>query len=84
MPRSPSYDRSLSDRSRRNPLIHESSKYSSHSTAAESPTYRMSSQPKYSSADLDDEDDGRWNDYTPEASSHRKDKRDHQFHHSRW
>ncbi|XP_074381836.1 uncharacterized protein LOC141723822 isoform X2 [Apium graveolens] len=82
-PRSPSFDRSQSDRSRRSPLIHESSKYSSQSTSAESPTYRMSSQQKYSSASLDDEDNGRWNDYTPETSSHRKDKRDHQYHHSK-
>lgn len=82
-PRSPSFDRSQSDRSRRSPLIHESSKYSAHSTSVESPTYRMSSQQKYSSVRLNDEDDGRWNDYTPETSSHRKDKRDHQYHHSR-
>ncbi|XP_063937481.1 uncharacterized protein LOC108196025 [Daucus carota subsp. sativus] len=82
-PRSPSSDRSLSERSRRSPLIHESSKYNSHGISAESPTYRMSSQQKYSSASLDDEDNGRWNDYTPETSSHRKDKRDHQSHHNR-
>lgn len=79
-PRGNSFDRSQSDRSRRSPLIHESSKHSSHSTSAESPTYRMSSQQKYSSASLNDEDNGRWNDYTPETSSHRKDKRDHQYH----
>lgn len=82
--RSPSFERSLSDRGRRSPLlVHETSKYGSYGTSMDSPANRLPSQQNYGSASSENGDNGRWNEYTPDSSFHRKDKHNQHHHHSR-
>lgn len=78
--RSPSLGRSVSDRGRWSPSEHEGS--ASHG-AYSSSSYRSSNRRPSTSASFDKFDDGSRNDFTPDYSSHSKDKRDSHHYHSR-